>query len=308
MSVGVTPERGMQGVEAVTRFLDHLGAPYELVEHRETYAAVDEANAVGSELAEMAKTVLLHDHDGFRAAVIPASERLDLHKARERFGASRHLRLASEDEIGQEFPAFDAAALPPFSALLGIPEILDTRLLAHDRVLCSGGDPRHALKISPREIERLGEPHMADICQAHRALSEKEEVRTHQPEGDPMSATTKPTARPRATTAARARAEDNERRLDHVMQSLEAAQKDLGSIGGSLGTGVRDLRRDVNRLLRDARRDVLKMRRAVQRDLDRLQKDLTSAATAKPPAARRPAATTARTARRRTTASEHQGQ
>jgi len=113
MSVGVTPERGMRGVEAVTRFLDHLGAPYELVEHRETYAAVDEANAVGSELAEMAKTVLLHDHDGFRAAVIPASERLDLHKARERFGASRHLRLASEDEIGQEFPAFDAAALPP---------------------------------------------------------------------------------------------------------------------------------------------------------------------------------------------------
>ena len=98
-----------------------------------------------------------------------------------------------------------------------------------------------------------------------------------------MPATTKPTPRPRASAAARARAEDNERRLDHVMQSLEAAQKDLASIGGSLGTGVSDLRRDVNQLLRDARRDVLKMRRAVQSDLERLQKDLSAAATASSP-------------------------
>jgi len=30
----------------------------------------------------MAKTMLLHDHDGFRVAVIPATEQLDLHKAR----------------------------------------------------------------------------------------------------------------------------------------------------------------------------------------------------------------------------------
>ena len=81
--------------------------------------------------ARMAKTVLLHDHDGFRGVVLPASERLDLHKARERFGASGHLRLASEEEIEQEFPAFDPGALPPFGALLGAPEILDTRLLRH---------------------------------------------------------------------------------------------------------------------------------------------------------------------------------
>jgi Ala-tRNA(Pro) deacylase len=295
----------MHGIEAVMHFLDRERAPYELIEHADTFAAVDEASEAGSRPARMAKTVLLHDHDGFRAAIVPASERLDLHKARELFGASGHLRLASEDEIGQEFPVFDAGSLPPFSALLGIPEILDTRLLAHDHVLCSGGDHRHTLKVSPREIERLGEPLVADICQAHRAVPEKQKVRTHQPQGDPMPATKKPAPRPRATAAARARAEDNERQLDHVAQSLEAAQKDLASIGGSLGTGVRDLRRDVSRMLRDARRDVLKMRRAIERDLDRLQKDLSSAATAKPPAARRPAATTARTAKRRTAASEH---
>jgi len=102
-----------------------------------------------------------------------------------------------------------------------------------------------------------------------------------------MPATRKPASKPRATPTARARAEEDARRLDHVSASLEAAQKDLAAIGGSLGTGVRDLSRDVDRLLRDARRDLVKMRRAVQRDLERLQRDLTTAATAKPPAPRR---------------------
>ena len=78
-----------------------------------------------------------------------------------------------------------------------------------------------------------------------------------------------------------ARAEDDAQRLGRVTQALEAAQKDLASIGGTVGTGVRDLRRDVTKLLRDARRDLAKMRRAIQRDLDRLQKDVASAASSK---------------------------
>jgi prolyl-tRNA editing enzyme YbaK/EbsC (Cys-tRNA(Pro) deacylase) len=162
-------EQGMHGIEAVAHFLERKRAAYELIEHPDTFAAVDEARAAGSAPARMAKTVLLHDHGGFRAAIIPASELLDLHKARVLLGASGHLRLASEDEIEREFPAFDAGALPPFSALLGTPEILDPRLLAYHNILCSGGDHRHTLKISPREIERLGEPQVADVCTARGA-------------------------------------------------------------------------------------------------------------------------------------------
>jgi len=112
-----------------------------------------------------------------------------------------------------------------------------------------------------------------------------------------MPATKKPT-QSRATAVARARAEDDARRLEHINASLEAAQKDLAAIGGSLGTGMLDLRRDVGKLLRDARRDLHKMRRAVQRDLERLQRDLTAAATAKPPAHPSPTAAREKASRR----------
>jgi len=112
----------------------------------------------------MAKTVVLHDTDGYRIAIIPASERVDLDKARKVFGASADMRLATEREIAQDFPAFDPGALPPFRGLLGTPEVLDTRLLHYHRILCSAGDHRHTLKISPEEIQRVGEPAVADVC------------------------------------------------------------------------------------------------------------------------------------------------
>ncbi|MGZ4233523.1 MAG: aminoacyl-tRNA deacylase [Solirubrobacteraceae bacterium] len=98
------PEQGMHGIEAVAHFLRRMQAPYQLIEHQDTFAAVDEARATGSALERTAKTVLLHDHGVFRAAVIPASERLELHKARMLLRASGHLRLASEDEIERSSP------------------------------------------------------------------------------------------------------------------------------------------------------------------------------------------------------------
>jgi hypothetical protein len=81
---------------------------------------------------------------------------------------------------------------------------------------------------------------------------------------------------------ARARSEQNHRALTRITRALETAQKDLGAIRGSLGTGAGDLRKDVGALLRAARRDVAKMNRAVRADLERLQKDVSSAARAKP--------------------------
>jgi len=85
----------------------------------------------------------------------------------------------------------------------------------------------------------------------------------------------KASARPRAAAArARAHIEKDDRAIGRLLKTLEAAQKDLAAIGGSLGTGASDVRKDVARLLRDARRDVTKMSTAVQRELERLQKDL----------------------------------
>jgi hypothetical protein len=100
--------------------------------------------------------------------------------------------------------------------------------------------------------------------------------------------------RPRAGATALSRIQQNDRVIARVKRALEATQKDLSGIRGSVSAGGRDLRKDVTKLLRDARRDVEKMNTAVRRDLERLQKDLSAATKAQP---RKPTRKPARGAR-----------
>jgi prolyl-tRNA editing enzyme YbaK/EbsC (Cys-tRNA(Pro) deacylase) len=43
-------------------------------------------------------------------------------------------------------------------------ELVDERLLEHERILCSGGDHEHAVLVNPRDVVRAGEARVADVC------------------------------------------------------------------------------------------------------------------------------------------------
>ena len=66
--------------------LERKHVDYELIPHRRTEAAKDEATAIGVEPWQVAKTVVLTTDAGYVRTVLPASERLDLHKVRELLG------------------------------------------------------------------------------------------------------------------------------------------------------------------------------------------------------------------------------
>jgi Ala-tRNA(Pro) deacylase len=97
-------------------------------------------------------------------AVIPASERLDLHKVQAVLEAEDRPRLATEDEIAEDFPAFEVGSVPPIGPDHAVAELFDGRLLDHDEVLCTGGDHRHSLRLDPRDIVRLADARVVDIC------------------------------------------------------------------------------------------------------------------------------------------------
>jgi Ala-tRNA(Pro) deacylase len=148
----------------VTEFLEREGVPYEVVEHERTQTAAAEARAAGMPPADVAKTVVLRDQNGLRLAVIPASERLDMHKLREALG-STGLRLVTEREMAEEFDGFEVGAVPPFGSMFNALELVDERLLEHDRILCSGGDHEHAVLVDPRDVVKAADARVADICE-----------------------------------------------------------------------------------------------------------------------------------------------
>ena len=154
----------MHGFEAVRHYLENESVPFEVVEHTETTSAAADARASGVDLREAAKTLALRDNIGYRLAVVPSNRRLDEARVRAVLGASRQLRLATEEEMARDLPMFEVGALPPFGPMLPAPEIVDVRLLYHERVLCAAGDHRHSVMLDPRDLLRLAEPRVADIC------------------------------------------------------------------------------------------------------------------------------------------------
>ena len=156
---GMTPT----GVEAVTEHLDAARVAYELMEHPPTMSATAEAATTHHPLSEVAKTVILQDGDSYVLAVVPASERIDLHKVRGLLGASKSLQLATEAEIARDFPALETGAVPPFGPMTPRSEVIDDRLMEADRVLCAGGDHTHSVLVDPRDVVRMTGAITADI-------------------------------------------------------------------------------------------------------------------------------------------------
>jgi Ala-tRNA(Pro) deacylase len=161
----MTNDPAPSGLDQVIGFLDEHGVDYELREHRAAFTAAEEARAAELPLDDVAKTVALRDQDGYRLAVIPASRRLDLDKTREVLGAGKSLRLATEREMEADFGQFEVGALPPLGPLLSAPDVLDRRVLEHERVLCNAGDHRHGLLLDPHDLVEVIQPKVADICE-----------------------------------------------------------------------------------------------------------------------------------------------
>ena len=151
-------------IDATTGHLDQLGVAYEVIEHDPAYGAVAEARAAGQEPANAVKSVLLRDVQGYELVVIQASDRLDMRKVRDQLGESRsELRLATEEEMDADFGQFELGAIPPMGEMLPAPEIVDRRVLDHERVLCNAGDHRHSVMLDPHALVRAANAELADV-------------------------------------------------------------------------------------------------------------------------------------------------
>jgi Ala-tRNA(Pro) deacylase len=138
-------------MSAVTEHLEQRGSAFELLPHRQAYTSIDEARALGIDASEVLKTLVVRTGPGYVLAVISASCRLDLHLVREALG-DHQARLASEEELGRDFPGYQLGALPPLGALLGSQVFVDPEVLEHDMVVFAAGTQTESVRMQTREL------------------------------------------------------------------------------------------------------------------------------------------------------------
>jgi Ala-tRNA(Pro) deacylase len=138
-------------MSVVTEHLEQRGSAFEVIAHRQAYTSVDEARALGMQVDEVLKTLAVRTGSGYALLVMPASRRLDLHLAREALGDSR-ARLASEEELGRDFPDYELGALPPLGTLLAAPVYVDPEVLGHDTVTFAAGTQTESVRMQTQEL------------------------------------------------------------------------------------------------------------------------------------------------------------
>ena len=147
----------------VTAFLEAADVDFDVLEHDRTERAAEEATVLGVAPAEVAKTLVLDAPSGHVRAVIPASERIDLHKVADALGvAGKKVQLASEEELARDYRDFELGAVPPFGGRRD-PVLVDERVAALDSVILEAGSHDRSVRMKTVDLVRVTGADVADL-------------------------------------------------------------------------------------------------------------------------------------------------
>src|SRR4029453_16193898 len=118
----------------VTSVLDESGVDYELLPHARTETAAGEAEALGVNPQEVAKTLVLSTPGGYVRAVLAASDR------------------------------FDLGAVPPFGGA-GDRVLVDARLATQETVVLEAGSHEQSVRIRTADLLKLAQAEVVDLAQ-----------------------------------------------------------------------------------------------------------------------------------------------
>ncbi len=138
-------------------FLDQNGVEYTHTIHPLAYTAREVASAEHVPAREIAKTVIFLSEQGYGMAVLPGDSVVDLEQLRLDLGLSR-LRLATEAELKELFPACELGAMPPFGNLFSLPVYVDSRLAGEDMITFNAGTHRDVIHMHFADVDRLVNP------------------------------------------------------------------------------------------------------------------------------------------------------
>ncbi|MDX6511365.1 MAG: hypothetical protein QOE36_869 [Gaiellaceae bacterium] len=126
-----------------------------------TPTARDAAEAVGSELDQIVKSLVFVCDGRFVLALVPGDRRGDEAKVAAAAGASQ-ARIAEPAEV-LAATGFEPGAVAPFPRPAGTRAFLDRLLLQHGKVWIGAGSSSHLAALAPSDLQRLAGAQTADL-------------------------------------------------------------------------------------------------------------------------------------------------
>ncbi len=143
----------------VSDYLKSLGVQYELIPHRHSQSALQSAVSAGVPARQTAKAVVLEDHEGRRVlAVVPAANRVLLHKLGEQLG--RELHLIPESRLRNAFDDCELGAVPAVGDPYQVQAVYDEQLGEESDIYLEAGDHENLIRINKEAFMALMANHV----------------------------------------------------------------------------------------------------------------------------------------------------
>jgi Cys-tRNA(Pro) deacylase len=149
-------------VERVAAVLREAAVDARIEEFEEgTPTARDAAKAVGCELDQIVKTIVMVCDGAIVLALVPGDRRADERAVAAATGAS-HVRSATRDEV-LHATGFEPGGVAPFPQLDVTQTLMDRSFFAHGVVWIGAGTERHMASLPPPELARLSGARTFDL-------------------------------------------------------------------------------------------------------------------------------------------------
>ncbi len=151
-------------VERVSSYLREAGAEARIEEFPDgTSTAAEAAAAVGCELGQIVKSLVLLCDANAVLALVPGDRKVDPAKVARAVGAGS-ARIAKADEV-ERATGFTPGAVAPFALTRVGTVLLDRTLLGHPMVWVGAGSPKHVAGVAPIELARLARARPVDVIE-----------------------------------------------------------------------------------------------------------------------------------------------
>ncbi len=144
-------------MKSVTHFLDEHGVKYVVQQHSSAYTAQEVAEAAHVPGRHFAKSVMVNVDGRLALAVLPATDRVDLHRLAQSLGA-QSVELAEESEFSEHFPDCEPGAMPPFGNLFDLEVFVSPHLAQADIIAFSAGNHHEVMQLAYSVFDRLVKP------------------------------------------------------------------------------------------------------------------------------------------------------
>lgn len=128
-----------------------------------TKTAVDAAEAIGCDVAQIASSIVLVADGEVVVSVTSGANRVDVAKVAEAVGAES-ARMAEADEV-KEATGWSIGGVPPICHERSLPVVVDETLTGFETVWAAAGTPKAVFAVSPEKLVELSGAEVVDVAE-----------------------------------------------------------------------------------------------------------------------------------------------